>query len=38
VQFWENKLDVKMDEDQELWHAFIEDDEILNLDKIKEHV
>jgi hypothetical protein len=38
VQFWENKLDVKFDEDQELWHAFIEENEILNLDKIKEYV
>jgi len=38
VQFWENKLDVKMDDDQELWHAFIEENEILNLDKIKEYV
>jgi len=38
VQFWENKLDVKFDEDQEIWHAFIEENEILNLDKIKEYV
>ena len=38
VQFWENKLDVKFDDDQELWHAFIEENEILNLDKIKEYV
>jgi len=38
VQFWENKLDVQLDEDQELWHAFIEENEILNLDKIKEYV
>jgi hypothetical protein len=38
VQFWENKLDVKFDEDQEIWYAFIEENEILNLDKIKEYV
>jgi len=38
VQFWENKLDVKFDEDQELWHAFIEEDETLNLEKIKKYV
>jgi hypothetical protein len=38
VQFWENKLDVKFDEDQELWHAFIEEDETLNLSKIKQYV
>ncbi len=38
VQFWENKLDVKFDDDQELWHAFIEENETLNLDKIKEYV
>lgn len=38
VQFWENKLDVKMDDDQELWHAFIEENETLNLDKMKEYV
>ena len=38
VQFWEDKLDVKFDDDQELWHAFIEENEILNLDKIKEYV
>ena len=38
VQFWEDKLDVKFDDDQEVWHAFIEEKEVLNLDKIKEYV
>ena len=38
VQFWENKLDVKLEDDQELWHAFITENETLNLDKIKEYV
>lgn len=38
VQFWEKKLDVEFDDDQELWHAFIEEDETLNIDKIKEYV
>ena len=38
VQFWEKKLDVEFDDDQEVWHAFIEENEILNVDKIKEYV
>ena len=38
VQFWENKLNVELDDDQELWHAFIENDEVLDIDKIKEYV
>jgi hypothetical protein len=38
VQFWEKKLDVEFDDDQEVWHAFIEEDETLNLDKIKQNV
>jgi hypothetical protein len=38
VQFWEDKLDVKFDDDQEVWHAFIEENEMLNLDKIKQYV
>lgn len=37
-QFWEDKLDVIFDDDMEVWHGFIEDKEILDLDKIKEHV
>jgi len=38
VQFWEKKLDVELDEDQELWHAFIDENETLDLDKIKQYV
>lgn len=37
-KFWEDKLDVVFDENMEVWGGFIENDEILNLDKIKEHV
>ena len=37
-QFWEDKFGVEFDEDMEVWGGFIEKDEILNLDKIKEHV
>lgn len=38
VQFWEKKLDVEFDDDQEIWHAFIEKDETLDIDKTKEYV
>lgn len=37
-QFWEDRLGVDFDDDIELWHGFFEENEILNLDKIKEHV
>lgn len=37
-KYWEEKLDVEFDSDMELWGAFIEKDEILNLEKLKEHV
>ena len=37
-QFWEDKLGVEFDENMEVWHGFFEENEILNLDKIKEHV
>lgn len=38
IKFWEDKLDVEFDDDQEVWHAFNEDEEILNIKKLKEHV
>lgn len=38
VQFWEKKLDVEFDDDQEIWHGFVEENETLNLDKIKQNV
>jgi hypothetical protein len=37
-QFWEDKFDMTFDDDMEVWHGFIEEKEILDLDKIKEHV
>jgi len=38
VQFWEDKLGVELPEDVEVWHGFFEEDESLDLDKIKEYV
>jgi len=38
IDFWENKFGVTFGEDQEVWNGFFEEEEILNLDKIKEHV
>lgn len=38
IKFWEEKLDVEFDDDQEVWHAFEEENEILNIEKLKEHV
>ncbi len=37
-QFWEDKLGVEFDDEVELWHGFFEENEVLNLDKIKENV
>ena len=37
-QYWEDKLAVEFDDDMEVWDGFIFENEILNLDKIKEHV
>jgi len=37
-QFWEEKFDVVFDDDMEVWYGFMEEKEILDLDKIKEHV
>ena len=36
IKFWEDKLDVTFDDDQEVWHAFELDEETLNINKIKE--
>jgi hypothetical protein len=36
--FWQEKFDVEFDDDMEVWGTFIEEDETLNLNKIKEHV
>jgi len=37
-KFWEEKIGMELDADMEVWTAFIEENEILDLDKIKEHV
>ena len=38
VVFWEEKLGVIFDHDQEVWHGYEEENEILNIKKIKEYV
>lgn len=38
IKFWEEKLDVEFSDDQEVWHGFILENEILNIEKLKEHV
>ena len=37
-EYWEERLDVKFDEDQEVWKGWDEENEILNINKIKEYV
>jgi hypothetical protein len=36
IDFWEEKLDVVFEEDQEVWRGWEDEDELLNLDKIKD--
>jgi hypothetical protein len=38
IEFWENKLGVTFDDQQEIWHAFILENETLNINKILENV
>lgn len=38
VQFWEDKLGMELPDDVEVWHGFFEEDETLDLEKIKEYV
>jgi hypothetical protein len=38
LRFWEDRLGVEFDDDQELWDIFQEKNEILNIQKIKEDV
>lgn len=38
IEYWENRLGVVFSEDQEVWHMFNEENESLDLDKIKQHV
>jgi hypothetical protein len=37
-EFWEEKLDMELDENSEVWTIFLEDKESLDLNKIKEYV
>ncbi len=37
IEFWENKLGVTFDDQQEIWHAFILEDETLNINKLLEN-
>jgi len=37
-EYWENKLGVNLGSDMEVWPIFEEDKEVLDIDKIKEHV
>lgn len=37
-QFWEEKLDIVIEDDQEVWDGFFEENEVLNLDKLKQYV
>jgi len=38
VKFWEDKLGVEFTDDQEVWHGFEEENEVLNIEKLKEYV
>lgn len=38
IKFWEEKLGVEFEDDQEVWHGFEEENEVLNIEKIKEYV
>jgi len=38
IKFWEAKLGVEFSDDQEVWHGFEEENEILNIQKLKEYV
>ncbi len=37
-KYWEEKFDVEFDDSMEYWQTWIEEDETLNIDKIKENV
>ena len=37
-KYWEEKIGVDFDDTMEVWQGFIEENETLNLDKIKEYV
>jgi hypothetical protein len=38
IKFWEEKLGVEFEDDQEVWHGFEKENEILNIEKLKEYV
>lgn len=38
IKFWEERLDVVFDDDQEVWYAFEEKNEVLNFEKLKDYV
>ena len=38
VKFWEDKLDINLPSDVEVWYGFFDDFETLDLNKIKENV
>jgi hypothetical protein len=38
VEFWEKKLGVIFDKDQEIWEGYSDKNEILNMNKIREYV
>lgn len=38
INFWEERLGVTFDEDQEVWYAFEEKNEVLNFEKLKDYV
>ena len=38
IEFWENEFDMSFDEDWEVWRGFNEEDETLNIEKVKENV
>lgn len=37
-KFWEEKIDINLDETSEVWTIFLEENETLDLEKIKEYV
>jgi hypothetical protein len=38
IKFWEDKLGVEFEDEQEVWHGFVEENEILNIEKLKQNV
>jgi hypothetical protein len=38
VKFWEDKLGIELPDDVEVWHGFFEENESLDLNKIKQYV